>query len=804
MPAPQPPSSPAPPSPVPAPPSPAPSFPVHPAPASPSPEARIWLGVGVMLIVAAVGLCWPWISGDVTFPWDGKAHFQAQMAFFARSLHAGEWPFWTPNVFAGHPQIADPQALIFSPGFFLLALFNPDPSFQWFDGVTFAHLVFGAVAVLGFARDRKLHPAAALVAALAFAFGGSAAWRIQHVGQIVSLAPFPWALWMLDRGLTRHSARYGALAGVFASWSVWGPDQVSYFVLLALAIFAVTYWLQGPGRAHRARTMLRPLVAGGLVGLVLIALPLLMVLTFADGSNRPAFSYADAAKGSVHPSSLLTFFVPNLFGTIGPQEQFWGAPSTHWPYIVDSNVARNMSAFYMGLVPVIGILTLLMSREALAPYRRSLLVGFGLLTAYALGRYTPVFSLAHAWLPGADLFRRPADATFLVGALGAYLAGFGVHRLLLAPSPRYWPKPVYAVLALALVAAFGMALWLGKVQQNGLDILDAALSMLLAIAALALAQKWARPRPLLAALVLGGVLCADFAWHIRPNDSTGLDPAIYDELRTNTSSPDILWLKDHKVSNQTRRDRIETLGLGFEWPNLGLVHGFENTLGYNPLRLSIYVAATGANDTIVEAKDRRFTPLFPGYRANLPNLLGLRYILTAVPLETIDPSLKEAPLPLVAKTRDGFIYENPNALPRVMLVPEAVTLDQDALVRTGQWPEGADVTRTAYVEPSALPLPRRNRPGFIGNASITAYGNMEIRVKVEAPRGGVLVLNDVWHPWWFAEIDELPTRILRTNGIFRSVILPAGSREVVFRFEPLRGLVRQYLLKRGFISPNTL
>jgi hypothetical protein len=56
---------------------------------------------------------WPWLSGRVTIPWDAKAAFQPQIAFLARSLHQGQSPFWTPFAFSGHPQIADPQAMIF-------------------------------------------------------------------------------------------------------------------------------------------------------------------------------------------------------------------------------------------------------------------------------------------------------------------------------------------------------------------------------------------------------------------------------------------------------------------------------------------------------------------------------------------------------------------------------------------------------------------------------------------------------------------------------------------------------------------
>ena len=73
-----------------------------------------------LFVLCVLAFAYPWLSGQVTIPWDAKAHFHPQFVFLAHALHNGQSPFWTPNVFAGMPQIADPQSLIFSP-FFLLA-----------------------------------------------------------------------------------------------------------------------------------------------------------------------------------------------------------------------------------------------------------------------------------------------------------------------------------------------------------------------------------------------------------------------------------------------------------------------------------------------------------------------------------------------------------------------------------------------------------------------------------------------------------------------------------------------------------
>ena len=770
-------------------------------PYSPSPheEWRLWLSVGLMLTACWLVLSWPWLSGHVTIPWDGKAHFQAQISFLAQSIHRGESPFWAPFVFAGHPQIADPQSQIFSPPYLLLALFTPNPTFQMVDGVTLAMLLFGGFGVLGFARDRHWHPAAALVAALAFTWGGSSAWRVQHIGQILSIVYFPWALWMLERGLRLNSARYGALSGLFAALILLDPDQVAFLGLLTLAGYVIAFWVGGPERGERARRSWRPLIAGGVVGLAITAIPTLMVLSFAEHSNRAHFSIADAEMGSLHPSSLLTLVIANLFGTIGKAEHYWGAPSIHWPFIVNSNIARNMANFYMGLLPLAGMIIWLTTRQAYA--RRFMVLGvmFILMILYALGRYTPLFGIFYHTLPGVDLFRRPADSLFLVTALGAFLAGFGLdyalkQQMLLSTRAKI---AVLGCVVSAFLIGIGMAIWLGQLTNAMADIAIAAGFVGATAGALAVSRRISIRHPLRVTALFASLLTFDYAWNLRPNDSTGLPSAEYDVMRLDTANDTIAELKNRVIASGDRRDRVEIAGLGFHWPNLGLIHRLESTLGYNPLRLKHFANATGAEDHVSGWDQHRFGPLYPSYRSLLGNMMGLRFIAIGEPIEKLDPRQRNNAFPLVARTKDGYIYENTDAMPRVMVVPEAQIVDQDQLVKSGQWPS-TDLKRVVFIERTSMPLPRTK---IGGTATILTYANTLITVRTDAPKGGVLLLNDIWHPWWFAEIDGKPTPMLRANGIFRAVILPAGVKEVTFRFEPFRGLIRRYFVAIGMLTP---
>ena len=113
------------------------SSPRPPAPPSEEP-GRSYALAGLIFAAGALVLALPWLSGAVTIPYDAKAEFYPQFAFLARALHDGQSPFWTPNIFTGSPQIADPQSLIFTPAYLLAALLVRDPGFILADAIVSA------------------------------------------------------------------------------------------------------------------------------------------------------------------------------------------------------------------------------------------------------------------------------------------------------------------------------------------------------------------------------------------------------------------------------------------------------------------------------------------------------------------------------------------------------------------------------------------------------------------------------------------------------------------------------------------
>ena len=206
-------------------------------------SAETWATLAIVTVFWAA-LNWAWLSGALTIPWDAKAHFQPQLQFLASSFAKGQSPFWNPHVFAGHPQIADPQSLIFSPPHLLAALLFPRPGPLVGDATVLAALLAGALSLVMLFKDRDWAPAGAVTAALVFAFGAAASWRIQHVGQVMSLSYFAITLWLMSRSLGRGSARYGLLAGFFAGLMILGRDQVALIGCYTLAGLVLAAWLQ--------------------------------------------------------------------------------------------------------------------------------------------------------------------------------------------------------------------------------------------------------------------------------------------------------------------------------------------------------------------------------------------------------------------------------------------------------------------------------------------------------------------------------------------------------------------------------
>ncbi|HTV31613.1 MAG TPA: hypothetical protein VME69_00650, partial [Methylocella sp.] len=546
-----------------------------------------------------------WLATGTVVPWDSKNHFYAMFRFLGDSLRHGELPFWNPYHFAGHPAIADPQSLIFTPSLVLFALIAPKASMPLFDAVILAHLLIGGMCVIGLARRWRWHPAGGILSAILFMLGGAASSRLQHTGIIISYSYFPAALWCLELALERYSYRHALAFGICASLMALGRDQVAFLLCMVLLGYGVDAASRSGAPFAYLKARLGVLATAAVVILALLSVPALLTLQFLADSNRPGFPFGVAAVGSLAPVNLITLFAGNFFGSLDHLYDYWGPDYDTMPRVDWTD--RAIDYLFIGAMPF-----LLIAWHGFAAgrlfARKALFLVILLLASlvYALGRYTPLFALAFDSIPGIALYRRPADATFLLNIALALSAGFLLDRYVREGLPRPFQAGRKWLAVPLLCATLLLTSWL---MANAIAFslregrLMMSLSALGCAGALALLGLFILVRPknelgrAIAAFLFVLASGIDILWHnaasplnAEPIESYG----VYSVMKPSHAAGIEALRRDIDDMQQTGlRPRVEILGLKGPWQNASMVLKLEDTLGYNPLRIEAYERAVG-------------------------------------------------------------------------------------------------------------------------------------------------------------------------------------------------------------------
>lgn len=767
----------------------------------------LWLALAaVMLFWAAAAAVWP-LAGAVV-PWDSKNHFYPMLRYLGAALANGELPLWNPYHFAGHPSVADPQSLLFTPTMLFFAWLDPSPSMELFDAVVFAHLIPGAVATLLLFRRRGWHPAGAVAAAMVFVLGGSASARLQHTGMIISYGFVPLAWWLLEEALARRSYAFGLAFAVVAAVMTVGRDQVAFLCGLSLIGVAVHAILTAPAPLAYLRARIGVLAVMGVVGGALLAVPSLLTMQFLMTSTRPSFGYGAAIMGSLPPSSFATALFADVFGSLRWTYDYWGPD---WQSM-DGNTWTDRAVNYLFAGTLSAVLILwhgiaggrLAAREIRYP-----VIVLGAAILYALGRYTPLFAPIFDHFPGVDLYRRPADATFVINIGLALTAGYLVHRYVTEGAPRLssgaaglaraarlaLPGAAFAILAGIVWVSYRYA---ARGQHLPDALRDGLIGTGIALVAVMVMLRATPRRRALAASCLVALLGAELVWRNAGN-SLNAEPAgryaVFQKLPPEQLQG-LTLLKAELDARHAKGEhpRVEILGLGGAWQNASMVLGLEDTIGYNPLRLADYERAVGPGENAADPNLRQFPGLFRGYRSRLASLLGLEYLVLDRPAERLPkhfPQLTGAKL--LYGSGEMWIYRLDPAKPRAYLATRLVPVDSESVLDQDELPdfEGND---TALVDKDSVPKisgefglkdPAAPVTAAKGTATILAYRRNIVTVEVETDRDSVLVLHDIFYPGWQARVDGARRPILRTNLLFRGVEVPAGKHVVEFKFRPL-------------------
>jgi hypothetical protein len=769
--------------------------------------ARPRLGAGSVVAASistvwlAAALAWPF-SGQVV-PWDSKNHFYPMFRYLGAAFSEGVFPSWNPYHFAGHPTIADPQSLLFTPTMAFFAYLAPTASMYAFDLAVYAHLLLGGLAIGFLGLRRGFGVPAALLAAVMFMMGGSAAARLQHTGMIFSYSFLPVALLALEAAFARRSLWLAFGFGIAAGLMALGRDQIAYFGCLILIGSAIVHAFENGRPLAWLKQHWLSLVVMGATGAAIIVVPVLLTLQFLSGSNRPEIGYGLAAMGSLPPQSFTTLLFPNVFGTLDNNVDYWGpGPMT----IPDGSwTDRSINYVFAGTLPAVLLLWHgLAGRRALARGARFFIAIGAVAIIYALGRYTPVFEILFDHVPGVNLYRRPADATFIINFAFAMLSGFLLDRFCREGSPRLGgrgllsllPPALAIVLTIsALVLSFGFCL---KSDRSVYALREILIGTAIAAVGLALMVRATTARArIVAAIAVAAITSGELALR-HAASAVDAEPASYYSAYGPQSPTELAGLAALKRAIAERREegarpRVEILGLAHGWQNVSMIEGIEDTVGYNALRIADYEQLTGAGENAVDLHLREFPGTFRGWRSRLANLLGLEFLVLDRPIEELP---KEFPrLDGVTEIFAGpkmHIYHLGNAAPRAYMAYRLIPVDESAVIEDGEVPE-FDRTDEALIDERSLKDIRGDYglEGSVGAGRgealvrIVSYKRDCVIVEADSDKPGVLVLHDLYYPGWVAFVDGKPTPVLKANLLFRGVELPRGRHIVTFRFAPL-------------------
>lgn len=143
--------------------------------------------------------------------------------------------------------------------------------------------------------------------------------------------------------------------------------------------------------------------------------------------------------------------------------------------------------------------------------------------------------------------------------------------------------------------------------------------------------------------------------------------------------------------------------------------------------------------------------------------------------------------PTIVYDGEVKIYENRAVAPRAFVVHRAeVIRGEEAIVERLQSPD-FDPRRMAILEEDVTAeqlqwLGAEPNPGPV--ARIWRYLPDRVEMTVETDRPGMLVLLDAYFPGWQAHVNGKPTRVYRTNYLFRGVFVEVGKNEVRFDYSP--------------------
>lgn len=731
-------------------------------------------------------LFWPWLGGSGLLSFDAMDQFYPATAFAINALQDGQSPFWNPYLYAGYPAVSDPQAHTFSPILMGSMLLMGEPTPHKFSIAVLLHLLLGGIGFYRLVREYGVGRAPALVATIIFMAGGSVAGRMQHVGMVLAYAYFPWAMVWLRRLLNEPRFGSAILFGTVAGVMALHLNQVAFLFALVLVAYAIKEMIRL--RTQRPLLRLFLVVVSGAVALAVIFPQVYASLLMLPESNRTGFDFPGAAQFALPVDNLATLLVPNFFDALS--SDYWGHGD------------RTVSYLYASAVALVVLVGLGVWGGRFREPRTWFFAAVVLISMlFALGDSTPVFRLFYEIVPGVDMYRRPSDATFVMHATFAVLVAMLLDREFirgrLPVMVRWLGAGVIMALLIGLVwTSIDFAASQNRVAQLLPRVVVAALMF---TGAGSLVWLWTRRQRvgLGVAATMVAFVTADLV-HFNMGTSVNIDSGeahigVYSGV---AQEVDYLHKRLDLDASQGGPYRVEFTQAGSMWPNAAAVIRLPSTQGYNPLYLRRYDQFAGAQQG--HSDPAKFNDLTPNYRSRTLDMLGMRYLVTATPIEQYDPTVTERDLSLIQRFGGLRVYENIDPLPRIQLLTRAYIANTEAAVIARLLApdfdpatevilergfDGLAYQLLSSVDDGAGPRTVVMNEGY-GQYEVISMENAMVTIRIQSDVDQILLLNDVYLRGWFAWVDDEPAPLMRANYTFRAVYVPAGEHRVRMAFKP--------------------
>ncbi len=170
------------------------------------------------------------------------------------------------------------------------------------------------------------------------------------------------------------------------------------------------------------------------------------------------------------------------------------------------------------------------------------------------------------------------------------------------------------------------------------------------------------------------------------------------------------------------------------------------------------------------------------------DLAGVTHFTQHVPLNQSDTPMTESNFTKISEELTGpsnvALYQNPSALPRAFLTPQAIFQPADDEARTLLLDPNFDPFTTAIINgptpPDNLPLP--DFPALADQVDIINYQPTRVDINVSTNRDAFLILSDSSTSQWHTLIDGQPAPRYTAYTFFRAAFVPAGNHTITFYY----------------------